>query len=445
MSLLAAVVVATLNAAPPSPLDRLPKLLLRPAGVIQSGWEWVKEEPAPTEQERRLAERRLDVAVCSDAIDLRPVLPSLPGGSPYRLRDLVRQRHVARPEMVALLLRAGALLERELPGARITVGDIAQTGCGQIRYGTIVDIVPREEAEGLLREATVEFGALTQRRLQDPADYLDEFPRFDETDGPITAEWRATGALPDGRVRVELRRFDLPVHVGDLSFGRLISRCAERFGGKNATWDTVEHRGQRLKRGTFLSPTEGLFAEVVLRPGSKRWTGRADAILRVREAVIDSGKPTSLKFEERYDFDLDGEAGVTVWRSLLEYEAHHASHLSGLDADLSYVTADNRSHFAPDAALLDATRTWRWLRILARAAAELEIPLQHLFVDRSIYRALKRVPEARKSDPAWKRIHLAPGHDSHVHVRIGTNTRFTGKALNEILELTTRPRRPSSR
>ena len=171
---------------------------------------------------------------------------------------------------------------------------------------------------------------------------------------------------------------------------------------------------------------------MVYRPDAR---GKADQfnLLRVREARFDPKKPLSRKYEERYRFELDGDAGVRVRKHLLEYEAHHTSHLGGLDADLSYVTHDNRYHFSPDVAVLDPAGTWKWLDALRVTANQLKIPLRALFVDRSILQTLKQYPGARRRHPLWRKLKRSPGHDSHVHVRIGASPAFAGKSLREVL------------
>ena len=428
--------VALALSAPPGPLRLSPKS----AAVVQSGWEYVKEVKTLSDQEARIDERHLNAAYCDDTLSAGELIQA--AALPYELRDLVRLRHEARPEMIALLLRAMDNLRRVEPRATITIGDIAQAGCGQIRYGAIVSFETFPTA-GVPAAARIEFGLTTELIPHEPEDFLDEFPRYADSLGPVWMERTVTGATPDGRLRIESRRFEGSERLGPDSVDRLLQRATQRFRSKETAWDIVVHtlpdgRVATVRRGTWHSDTDGRWSEIVLAPGRASYPLRAERVLRIREAMLDAGKPTSLKFEERYLFDDDGESGSRVTRFLLEYEAHHASHLGGLDADLSYVTHGNIAHFMPSLALLDRRGSWRWMKALHAASEDLGIPLKALFVDGVILRALKSVDEAGKRDPTWKKIHRAPGHDSHVHVRIGSSPRWAGKTLAQIIDLVRR-------
>ena len=130
----------------------------------------------------------------------------------------------------------------------------------------------------------------------------------------------------------------------------------------------------------------------------------------------------------------DGEARLVVWRHRLLYEAHHSSHLGGLDGDLSYITVDNVGHFAPQDAQLHPKKTWAWLDSLRRSARTLGIPLKALFVAPSILRQLKQNRVAAKRHPLWKKLRPSPGHDSHVHIRIRPAPRWSGRSVPSIIE-----------
>lgn len=441
-SLLLLVALASPPGEPPQsdPGAALPTLLPRSAQTVQSGWEWVKDTKDGFEQLDRIGERKLGISFCTDTLDAQDLLRAATD-LPYELRDWVRSRHAVRPEMLALMVRAMGYLKRWQPGSTITIGDIAQRGCGQIRYGTIVHL--DDDADAFLARSRLEFGVPTVTELLDAWAFADEYPRMDDLDTPVRVERIATGRTRDGKLRIETRRFALGAHVTERRLDLLLDRTSKRFKSKAAgaiEWDLVEHDDGsgpvRLRRGTFFDPAGGIWSELILQPGVKgAFPLRPDRIARIREAYVDLGKPTSLKFEERWDFDYDGEAGVHVTRWFLEYEAHHASHLSGLDADLSYVTFNNYGHFSPILALMDRVGSWRWMKALEKAARDLAIPLDALFVDPSVLRALKTVEEAGKAEPAWKKLKRSPGHDSHVHVRIRPTPRFHGKTLTEIIEM----------
>lgn len=440
MSLSGVLASLLLIGGPPTAAD-LPQLIERGSVAVQAGWESVKEAPDRAEQLRRIRSGRLLRLRCNDTLPFEVLMRR--AGEGAQLRDTVRWRTAARPEMAALILEAMRLLREKVPNARVSVGDIAQPGCGQIRYGTLIRFVPESEAKALTDAARVEYGALTIRELLPPEHFTDEWPRFHEDLGPVHVERILTGRTRDGQLRLELRRFDPGQRLGADSVTRLLERTGERVAARaRVTWDRVWHTPEqgeavRLRRATWHNPRTNRWMEAVFRPGNVRPV-TARNLLRVREARTDPRKPTSLKFEERYRFEWDGEAGVRVRRHTLHYEAHHSSHIGGLDADLSYVTHNNANHFVPDMALLDPLATWHWMKALDTAARNLSIPLKALFVDRSIIQLLKSVPEASRRDRVWRKLRRSPGHDSHVHVRIGTSARVGGYDVDEVLKLLSR-------
>ena len=426
----------TLLAAPPPP--GVPRLIDAGSVSIDSRWKKVKELTDPAEQ-RRLVERdKLLRRRCDDVVSFVELLRNV--DLPYRYRDTVRWRTDARPELVALLAEAGRRLRRKLPHTTITVGDMAQQGCGQIQYGTLVDFVPKAEAVGLQKRADAYFGEQGFIETVPPEAYMDEYPRFEEDGGPLWVERRLTGKLASGAVRVETRRFDSGKELRATSVVRLLERTSQRLQKRRSVaWDRVVHRGpdgelHKLRRATWHDSGQQRFAEVVFRPGKGPTRSlRAEDVLRIREGRIDLRKPLSIKYEERYRFGWDGEAGAVVRRHMLLYEAHHASHLAGFDVDLSYATWENGNHFVPDASQLDPQKSWIWLKILDTTARSLGIPIQAMFVDKSILAVLRRAPAARRKDPLWRKLRRSSGHDSHVHLRVGAAPRYAGKSVAQIL------------
>jgi len=428
------VVALTVIAPPAGPFDDLPRLLGRSAAAVQSGWEAVKESKDPAEQRKSMARKKLDRAVCHDTLDIREVMART--DLPLRLRDTVRWRTVARPEMIALITGAMVRLQKSDPDASITVGDLAQQGCGQIRYGTVVELVDKATAAALAEKMSRYFGGTGRYFAMPPEAFIDEYPRFVDREGPIWVEQRLTGVARSGLVRLETRRFDEGRVLSGESVRKLIERTRRRIADRrNAVVDRVNHElagaSVRLRRVRWTSARDGRWMEAIYRPSRSGAT--RETLVRVREARFDPKKPTSRKYEERYRFGDDGEARLLVHKHLLEYEAHHTSHLGGLDADLSYVTWNNEHHFSPDVAILDPERSWRWLDALRRTARDLGIPLTALFVDRSILRRLKEARVAPRKHPLWRKLKRSPGHDSHVHVRIGATPRFAGRSIDTLL------------
>ena len=420
-------------AAPPGP----PQLKARGSMAIQAQWKKVKELTEPREQVKRIKKQKLDRVRCTDVGSLVELLRRTP--LPYGLRDTVRWRTAARPEMLALLVDAGRALRRKRPEAWVTVGDIAQQGCGQIRYGTLVRFVGGTAAKGLEARARTYYGELGFMEPVPPEVYIDEHPRFSDILGPVWVERRLTGRSKGKVLRVETRRFDSGRTLPAVSVSRLLERTRNRLRQRSkVVWDRVKHqlpggRVATLRRATWRDAGKQRFIEVVWRPTKRLFPLRAETLLRIRESRLDLRKPTSPKYEERYRFQWDGDAGVRVDRHLLQYEAHHASHIGGFDADLSYVTRQNRHHFAPRAQVIDPDATWIWLDALRTSAKRLGIPLTALFVDGSIRRILKSARGAKRRHPLWRLLRRSPGHDSHVHVRIGRSPRWAGKSIGQIL------------
>ncbi len=434
MSALAAWTILVVVAPPRTPAPV--KLRDRGALAIQSQWKAIKDVAGLVEQTRRIGKARLTKLVCRDVVSIKDIIAA---GSPMRLRDTVRDRTHARPEMAALLAETLRLLRKQLPDVVLTIGDIAQQGCGQIRWGVLVHYRKAKAVADLKAAATIRFGQRGVLQPRPPDDFMDEYPRFQDDGGPVWIERLITGRAKSGELRVETRRFSPGLVLKSDSVQRLLQRTRKRLATrKKVAWDRVQHTmpdGSRVKlrRGTWHDDSKRRWMEAVFRPGKRRAVN-ARNLLRVREARLDPRKPTSLKLEERYLFDSDGEAGFTVRRRLLHYEAHHSSHLGGFDADLSYVTFGNLHHFNPVDAALNPLGTWRQMQALHKAAKNLGIPLQALFVDRSILDMLKTVPEAKRRDPVWRKLRRSPGHDSHVHIRIGPSSRWAGKSAAAVLK-----------
>ena len=147
---------------------------------------------------------------------------------------------------------------------------------------------------------------------------------------------------------------------------------------------------------------------------------RLDDALVVSIARWSDKIPGSLRGERRWDRVaecLPGDPAWTRWQQL--YEAGHISHHSGRDADISYVTVDDDHHFAVALDAMDVTATWRWLELLVATGDDLNIPVERIFIDRSVRRHLAaRLPRAAKRTRLWRSIlQNSGGHDAHHHVR----------------------------
>ncbi|MEC8025336.1 MAG: hypothetical protein VX223_15520 [Myxococcota bacterium] len=416
----------------------IPSLLSSSAADVQTRWEEAKTFAVPAEQQAYLERVFLRRRVCRDMMDIRSLVadPSIP----LRLRDHWRERVYARPELYALIGHALSRFGADYPNVVITAGDISQVGCGQIRYGTVVRHVLSRVSHLWRQESVWDAGQLLWRRPIDPMSYMAEWPRFaDEGLGPLWEERRLVGASAQGFDRWEIQRFGAGRTLSYESLSRLMERTQERLlDSAHVAWDrvwhTVEGKRIRIRRARWRDAKKKRQIEVLFRKKVRPRRLRLRHLIRVREARLDIRKPTSPKYEERYDVVLDGEAGSQVIRSLLKYEAHHSSHLGGLDADLSFVTVGNEGHFAPKIAVVDPEGTWAWFKSLERSARELGIPLKAMFVDRSIIRTLRAGSGASRKDSLWRKLRASPGHDSHVHLRIGRSSRWSPKQATRMVE-----------
>jgi len=183
---LSALLAFAVLSAPPKP----PVLVERGAATIQAQWKAIKEVAEPFQQAKLIRDQRLDRARCTGTVEMLDMIRGM--DLPLRLRDTVRWRTRASPEMAALIAGALKELRTSYPDAVVTMGDVAQPGCGQIRYGTLVRLLDKAETLAFRGEARWAFGALTTLAVQDRDVFMDEWPRFSEHMGPIWVERRLT-------------------------------------------------------------------------------------------------------------------------------------------------------------------------------------------------------------------------------------------------------------
>ena len=413
----------------------VPALKVRAADWIAERWVEVKDASTTEERMAALKRARLNRVVCRGLLPVTDWMRT--GALPFRLRDTWRERTHARPELLAVMGLAAHRIHQRWPDVRITVGDISQPGCGQLRYGEVVRFVPPQT----LSDTSFLFGAPTRWDAVDPQSYVDEDPRFLDALGPIWKETRITGKTRDGRQRQEVRRFDEGSSLEPMSIARLIRRTRKRLRDRdNVQWSWIRHedvngKRRRLRRGVWTDWRKRRWIEVIWRPRRGRGNVSVRSVLRIREAQIHRRKPTSRQYEQRYEFWDDGEAGIHVRRYNMLYEAHHASHMAGLDADLSYITENNEGAFEPSLQRVDAVKSWQWLLELKRAADDLGVPIQAMFVDKSIKDILLTVPGVTRRHRLWRIARISRGHDSHVHLRVGPTRRYRKKSIADLQAL----------
>jgi len=135
--------------------------------------------------------------------------------------------------------------------------------------------------------------------------------------------------------------------------------------------------------------------------------------------------------------DGSAQSGSSGWRRYTSlYEAGHITHLAGRDADISFVTHDNRSHFAVDIGNIDAIATWHWFEALAAAARETGTEVEKILVDRSVIQHLKaELPQAALATKLFKAvIKRAPGHNAHHHLRLLAPTKASEASGAKLLD-----------
>ena len=400
---------------------KVPSLKNKSAVGIQNSWKAIKAERNVFKQRDLLNSSNLHRAYCPDVLDAAKWVRR--AGSLLQLRDTTRYRTAIRPELLATMEIARRLFEKESPGKRLVLGDVAQPGCGQIAFGTVVRFVAPTELEILKKQFSYRFGFWSKMRAVSPNDYVDEYPRFENLYGPLWVEEAITGVTKSGKGRIERRRFIGGTALKDYARARLIRRIRQRLSDKKLVErDWVYHGNasgklRRHRRAVWVDPERSLWMEVVWKYRRGRRTN-SRSLERVRFSRYDRKKPGSRRDEYRYIFGDDGEAGVVVQEYSIVYEAHHTSHLAGFDADISYVTTSNQGHFDTEEPL-DATASWHWLNALYSGAQKAGVPLRAMFVDPKIIALLRTVDGADRKLPIWRKLRPSPGHDSHVHIRVG--------------------------
>lgn len=412
--------------------------VLREHGAVETAAAWltVKKMGDLREQERALDAQGLELWVCNDLVDLRSYEGA--GLPPFGWRDRTRNRTFATPAMAAILVKAYEALIRERPDARISLGDLAQEGCGPLEYGNVVSWAEGEDAQRLLGRARLRGGVVTVLDPHKASDYGDEVARFPEASSPVLEEHRLTGWTGDLehlRIRVETRRYWSAAEPDrddlDSSF-RIATRLVSRG---------VEVSAKRVRTYSPAAGTRELWRQYFIDAGSKRQvvtlsskrlrhTADPGTVEEMRFSAWRPGKPRSYASEIRWVQTPALVAdGARPWeRSLMVHEAGHVTHLAGEDADISFVTHENRRHFAVDFGALDVAGTWSWMEQLQAAADAIGVPIDRILVDPRIKRLLSDgLTREQKRGKLWtETLGLASGHDGHHHLRLSP----PGKAAN---------------
>lgn len=419
---------------------QLPVLRQVHADDAEHAWSAIKQLASPAEQAQAIRQSGVQAMACDDLIDFRAAAQR--SGANFEFRDDVRGRSWARPALVRLLLRAQEAFAAEYPDVPLMVGDIAQAGCGQIEYGTLVRQLSGNDGGPLLRDVA----AAARRVLGEPvvtewktaADFAAERDRFDGPAAKVLVETKVLGAavpLPDAAptaLRVAVRRF------AEVLPGKKPKKAKARLSKLLAEVKKLMDRGELVRHqalktfdpATGKEQTAWLQHRVDRKKGRQlQWIGVGAAVgagdlstlAEVRISSWKPGKPESFSGETRLR-PVRGEAGQIVGWSQYKMlgEAGHVSHTSGRDADIAFVFTDNRGMARPSLKKLNVKATLRWMQILHETAASLGTPLDSVFVSKAVRQWLgRKMPSDFKQSELWQKVvQVAPGHDAHHHVRL---------------------------
>lgn len=430
--------------AHPDPGVQLPALRLVDPGQAESAWAAIGQLDAPADQAKAIAQSGVRGLVCRDLVDFRGLAQAI--ASPFEFRDDTRGRSWARPALARVLVRAQARFAAEFPSARLTVGDIAQPGCGQLAYGTLVRQFGGDSASTtarqLVRAARRVLGEPMVLQWATAADFPSESERFDAPTDRVLVETRILGVAdpsvpePAGQLRIATRRF---VQVAPPKKARAASRQIARM---QATVERLLAHGELVRHQAVRTWDASRGQEVVgwlqqrvdKRKGLQlHWIGaRAivgapdwNSLVEARLSAWKPGKPESFAGETRWRPLRDPSGAVAGWDHWkMLHEAGHMSHAGGRDADLGFVTVDNRGMSHVRLKKLDVAATYRWMEILTETAQQLGSPVEGIFVGKHVRHFMnKRLSKEHRQSELWQHVvQVVPGHDAHHHVRLSMPT-----------------------
>ncbi len=429
-------------------LEAVPRLIWRRADVVEDQWYQVKGITDLVEQAAAVRELKLHQTACKGLVDVRRVDPAR---APFGYRDHVRGRSWARPVVARILAHGLELLQEQLPDRIITIGDVSQPGCGQLEHGAIVRLLsdgdparvvrpgapPYLEAAGaattLLNQARLVHGVPTVVELIQGRDMRGEGYRTSFPEEPVMVRHQilAQGTTSDGKLLLKTvsRRYRALLEPGDEEVEafvkgtqRLMRAGAVVHERRTTTWDPATGENVRVWVQRWASSRMRQQLEIV---ATRKLHRKLDlsALVQVRRARWHGRKPGSFRSETMWmTHSDDGRRRWHRWKKL--YEAGHITHLAGRDADLSYVTTNNASHFRVDMEAIDVEATWTWFTAMAQAAKAAGVAIDRIIVDRKVKRLFKqRLSKKLRRTPLWRRIRVVSGHDGHHHVRFTRATK----------------------
>lgn len=409
----------------------LPRLVTATAQETEVAWRAIKQLGSLAVQWHSLRTSGTEQLVCTDLVDFRELTGNLQ--VPFAFRDQFRGRSWIRPSLARVLVAARMRWLAERPDGVVSVGDIAQPGCGQLSYGTLVRTVQGAERDAALLRLRRVLGEPLVQEWRTGADFPLERDRLRDPSTPILVESRVLGLSEDGAVlRLATRKFrpaglpDKPrlrkkVLAGlERDLRVLLAEGTPVRDEQVVSWDPagrpilvwLQHRVSRTLRRQLV---------VISRMPQGNTLDR-DTLIELRLASWQPGKPDSFGGEVRW-LPVAGSDGQPAWKRLVQLrEAGHRSHTSGRDADIAYQTVANRALHREALKQVDWQASWRWLEVLAETAQLLGTPIERIYVGPKVYRLFKkRLSDAQKATPLWQRLlHVEDGHDAHHHVRLAT-------------------------
>jgi len=403
-------------------LQTVPVIVWRSNEEINQEWASLKSISDPQEQLASIRRSHILASVCDGLVDFRALTKDR--DLPLRWRDQHRGRTWLEPTTASTLLYALDLFKGAQPGYMLTLGDMTQTGCGQLEYGTLIEHVQdsdlEQSASQLINKARLYGGEVSVRTIhaQGGARTLIEknlIGRSFSAEGDLlirvaTRRYKRQGVGPTSRARKRVQGWDRAIE----------SRV--QLETTRVTTTLENGRSQRLWRQHWVSPSTEkqiiIFSRRRLDP-TLPIADQLSTVVEMRFSRWNLKKPLSFKSEQRW-VSRKGQHS-TRWEAWsMAHEAGHQTHTSGRDVDISYVTKANQRHFNGSWKTLDAKRTWEWFQLLAQAARDADGRVEKILVGPRTYRLLRRRLSKKVRHSAFfrKTLKVVEGHDAHHHLRI---------------------------
>jgi murein endopeptidase len=424
-------------------LQAIPDVRLSSAGRLEARWIHLKRLGDVRRQIKAMDAQRIRHTVTDDLVDLRALEGA--GLPAFQWRDRTRGRTHVTPTMAAVLIRAYATFRETYPELSLSLGDLAQPGGGTLYHGTLVRHVKGQKAVELLNRASLVDGRFMATGFRPASAFPLEVQRLGGPDGRVWVEETILGkhGADPLHLRVASRRYTESPPPGDDEVRDMLGDVARLVRrGTLVTSRTVDSwapggENNRVRQHWVDGRSRRQVVIFATRPQRRRL--RLNEIYELRVSRYSPKKPESFQRERRWIPERFGEgkrSRIRAWRRFeAVYEAGHITFLAGRDADISWATVGNRSHFAVDVASIDALATWHWFEALQAAAAACDTSIEVILLDRSVIRHLAaRLPESATRTTLFKRVlRRASGHNAHHHLRLSEGTSRSDAAGRRLL------------